>query len=277
MIKPKVRIKVEKCALYCLIGIVALIMFLPFYWLIVSSLKPMAKLFEPEIIPSSISLRGYAHITSSVLFRRGFLNSCIVSGSATLLSLMLAILAGYGFSRFRFPGHGFLLMFFLWNRMIPAILLSLGYFIMVAKLRLYDSLFALILMDTAIPLPFALWMMKNYFDTVPVELDDAAMIDGCSRLGVLCRVVLPVSRPGVAAAAVYCFLMVWQEFLYAFTFTSSEANRLVPVVIYSFLGEYVTNYEEMFAASVIFVLPLMVAFVVAQRQLIKGLTAGFGK
>jgi len=268
------RIQSYKLAVY-LIGLaIAAIMFLPIYWLIVCSFKSTETLFEPILFPRAISLEGYLKVMRNPMFKTGFLNSSIVASSATLLSLIMSALAGYGFSRFRFAGRNFLLMFTLFNRMFPAVMLAITYFFMITRVGLYDSLFSLVLMDTIIVMPFSLWIMKNFFDTIPKEIEEAALIDGCSQLGTLFRIVLPLSKTGIASVAIYSFLMIWQEFFYAFVFTSSQEKRLVPVVIYEFFGQFFTDYTGLFATSVIFILPLILLFIFAQRYLIKGFTAG---
>lgn len=254
--------------------IVAILMFVPIYWLICASFKTPATILEPTLFPRTISLQSYTKVLGSPFFRYSFLNSMIVAGSATLLTLTLGLLGGYGFSRFRFVGQSPLLFLVLFTKMFPKVMISIAYYLIILRVKLYDTLLSLVLLDVAIALPLALWIIKNYFDTIPTEIEEAALIDGCSRLKAFYYVVLPLSRPGIAAIATYAFLMVWQEFFYAFTFTSSMKTRLVPVIIYAHMGEFVTDYTWMLAASFLFILPLMAIFVLMQRYLISGLTAG---
>jgi multiple sugar transport system permease protein len=168
-------------------------------------------------------------------------------------------------------------MFIIGNRMFPPVLLTVSYFFLITRVKLYDSLLAVILMDTVITLPFAVWMMRNYFDTVPPELDEAAIVDGTTRLGAMLRVVLPVSTPGMAATAVYCFLLAWNEFLFAFTFTQSEENQVTSIKIASLQGQFWTDWPTLLGYSVLFIIPIVILFLVMQRYLVQGLAAGSTK
>ena len=132
-------------------------------------------------------------------------------------------------------------------------------------------------MDTVICLPFAIWMMRNYFDAIPRDLDEAAIIDGTTRFGALLRVVLPVSTPGIAATSIYCFLLSWNEFLYAYTFTQSEENQVTSIKIASLQGQFWTDWPTLLGYSVLFTLPIIILFIVTQRYLVQGLTTGSSK
>jgi len=257
--------------------LVALIMSFPVFWMISLSLRPLGETFAPTLLPGSIDLQAYRKILTNPSLRIPFLNSMLVAASSTLLALGLGLPTAYGLSRYRFRGSSAVLMFIIGNRMFPPVLLTVSYFFLVTRVGLYDTLLAVILMDTVLTLPFAVWMMRNYFDTVPPELDEAAIVDGTTRLGALLRVVLPVSTPGVAATAVYCFLLAWNEFLFAFTFTQSQENQVTSIKIASLQGQFWTDWPALLGYSVLFIFPIIILFLVMQRYLVQGLAAGSTK
>lgn len=257
--------------------LVALIMAFPVFWMISLSIRPLGETFAPTLIPTQIDLQAYVKILTNPSLRIPFVNSMVVATSSMFLALLLGLLTAYGLSRYRFRGSNAVLMFVIGNKMFPPVLLTVSYFYLVTRVKLYDTLLAVILMDTVITLPFAIWMLRNYLDTVPRELDEAAIIDGCTRLGALVRVVLPVSVPGVAATVVYCFLLAWNEFLFAYTFTQSPENQVTSIKIASLQGQFWTDWPTLLGYSVLFTIPILVMFLAMQRYLVQGLAAGSTK
>lgn len=273
----KSRKRVRSILVYALTLLVALIMSFPVFWMISLSLRPLGETFVPTLLPSRIELQAYVKILTNPSLRIPFLNSMLVAASSTLLALVLGLPTAYGLSRYRFRGSNAVLMFIIGNKMFPPVLLTVSYFFLVTRVKLYDNLLAVILMDSVITLPFAVWMMRNYFDTVPPELDEAAIVDGTTRVGALLRVVLPVSIPGLAATAVYCFLLAWNEFLFAFTFTQSAENQVTSIKIASLQGQFWTDWPTLLGYSVLFIIPIIILFLVMQRYLVQGLAAGSTK
>lgn len=273
----KHRRALRNILVYGLTLLVALIMSFPVFWIVSLSVRPLGETFVPTLLPSAIDLQAYRKILTNPSLRIPFLNSMLVAASSTLLALGLGLPTAYGLSRYRFRGSNAVLMFIIGNKMFPPVLLTVSYFFLVTRVGLYDTLLAVILMDTVITLPFAVWMMRNYFDTVPPELDEAAIVDGTTRLGALLRVVLPVSTPGVAATAVYCFLLAWNEFLFAFTFTQSQENQVTSIKIASLQGQFWTDWPGLLGYSVLFIFPIIILFLVMQRYLVQGLAAGSAK
>ena len=257
--------------------LVALIMAAPVLWMFSLSIRPLGETFEPTLLPTNIDLQAYNKILTNPRFRTPFFNSLIVAFFTTLLSLTLALPTAYGLSRYKFRGSKMVLIFIVGNKMFPPVMLTVAYFFLVTRVKIYDTLLAVILMDTVICLPFAIWMMRNYFDTIPRELDEAAIIDGTTRFGALLRVVLPVSTPGIAATSIYCFLLSWNEFLYAYTFTQSEENQVTSIKIASLQGQFWTDWPTLLAYSVLFTLPIIILFIITQRYLVQGLTTGSTK
>jgi multiple sugar transport system permease protein len=271
------RKTIHSALVYTLTLVVALVMAFPVFWIISLSVRPLGQTFVPTLIPAEIDLHAYQKILTNPALRIPLLNSLLVATSSTLLALGLGLPTAYGLSRYRFRGSNLVLMFVIGNKMFPPVLLTVSYFFLVSRVGLYDTLLAVILMDTVITLPFAIWMMRNYFDSVPREVDEAAIVDGTTRLGALVRVVLPVSTPGLTATAVYCFLLAWNEFLFAFTFTQSPENQVTSMKIAGLQGQYWTDWPTMLGYSVLFIIPIIVLFLITQRYLVHGLTAGSTK
>jgi ABC-type glycerol-3-phosphate transport system permease component len=248
----------------------------PFLWMISTSLKDPAEiaLREPTIIPRSFALHHYKDVFALGGFGRYFVNSVIVSVATTVISVTLATLSGYAFARYKLPGGRGILFAILATQMFPGILLAIPLYILIRNLHLLDSLAGLVLVYTTFALPFCVWMLRNYFLTIPRDLDDAAIVDGATRLQALRTVVLPVAMPGIVATGLFSFILSWNEFLYANTFISSSGKRTVSVGLQSLIGEYTTNWGLLMAGAVVTTMPIVVAFFFVQRQLTQGLAAG---
>jgi multiple sugar transport system permease protein len=203
-----------------------------------------------------------------------FRNSFFVASGASLLALGLAIFAGYGFSRFRFAGHSLLLVFLLIIKTLPGVLIAIALFIIASKLGMFDSLWTLVLVNAMLNLPFAIWNMRTVYDALSPELDEAAMIDGCSRVRAIFRVLLPVSLPGVVATFAFLFILSWNEYLFALTFISSPDKTLVPPAIASYIGQFAADYTGLITASVMASVPLGILFLAIQRYIVVGLSLG---
>jgi len=191
-----------------------------------------------------------------------------------IISLTIGTLAAYGFSRYRFPGRGALLLFYLVIRMFPVVLLIIPLFIMMRNLNLLDSRFGLALAYTTFLLPLCIWLMKGFFDAIPVDLEEAARIDGCTRLTALIRVVLPLARSGIVATAVFIAIAAWNEFLFALMLTTSQGSRTWPVGLQLMVGEFQLPWGALSAGGIISIIPVIIFFSFVQQALIRGLTAG---
>jgi ABC-type glycerol-3-phosphate transport system permease component len=248
----------------------------PFLWMLSTSLKDPAEvsLRDPTIVPRSLALQNYAEVFARGRFGQYFVNSIVVAVATTAISVAIATLAGYAFARYRLPGGRALLFGILATQMFPAILLAIPLYVLIRNLGLLNSLLGLILVYTTFALPFSVWMLRNYFLTIPRDLDDSALVDGASRLQALRMVILPVAMPGIAATAIFSFILSWNEFLYANTFISSTDRRTLPVGLQSLIGEYTTDWGMLMAGAVVMTLPIVLAFFVVQKQLTQGLAAG---
>ncbi len=248
----------------------------PVLWMLSSSIKSNTEIFSvpPQLFPRQLFLSAYHAIVSNPTKVRFFLNSYLVASVVTLLTLLVAILSGYGFSRYSFKLKKPLNLFIISTQTVPPITLMIPYFGLVVAFRMYDTYFALIFTYMVFTLPYAILMMTGYFNTVPRELDEAVMVDGGSSFFALWRVLVPTSIPGVVATAVYTFLLSWNEFLFALTLTKSTEMRTVPVGIQQLMGQHAYEWNEMMAMSMLGSLPILIVYLVAQRYFLAGMTAG---
>ena len=262
--------------IYIVLSILVLILAFPLIWMLSVSLKPTVETFSlpPKLIPSSIYFDGYIKILNNDQYRRFLLNSYLLGLVVTGLSVLIGTLAAYGFSRYKFFGDRIAKLFVITTQMVPTITLLIPLFGVIVWLKLYDSMWGLILTYLTFSLPYAVIMMNGYLDTIPKDFDEAATIDGCTPIGVLFKVLLPVAAPGIISTAVYTFLLAWNEFLFALALTRSIEMRTVPVGISMMVGEFGLKWDEMMAFSVIGSLPVLILFMSVQRFVISGLSAG---
>jgi len=257
----------------CLAGIFAAF---PVVWMLAMSVRPNFEVFKwpPTFIPEKFTLEPYVKVFNNPEYLRFFLNSYIVAGVVTLISIIVAVLAGYGFSRFTFKGKRILNLFVISTQTVPPITLLIPYFSMVVAFGLFDSYIALFLTYTALTLPYAILMMTGYFNTLSKELDEAVMIDGGSRFYALWRILLPLSLPGLVATAVYTFLLAWNEFLFALTLTKSTSMRTIPVGIGLLMGQHAYEWNIMMSISILGSAPILILYLIAQKYFLSGMTSG---
>ena len=248
----------------------------PFLWMFFSSLKTNTEIFSlpPKLLPEIFTLKAYQAVFSSPMKVRFFLNSYLVATVVTLLTLLVAILAGYSFSRYSFKFKKPLTLFIISTQTVPLITLLIPYFGLVVAFKMYDTYFALIFTYMVFTLPYAILMMTGYFNTLPKELDEAVMVDGGFTFYTLWRVLVPLSVPGIIATGVYTFLLAWNEFLFALTLTKSTEMRTVPIGIHLLMGQHAYKWNEMMAMSLLGSLPILIMFLIAQRYFLAGMTAG---
>jgi multiple sugar transport system permease protein len=257
-----------------LVGFTVVVLF-PFYWLLVSSVKTQDQLFQipPLWIPTAPTLDNFVRLFQG-RFPVWFQNSAVVASATTLLGLTLAALAAYSFSRFPFPGNRALSTIFLFIQLFPVAVVVIPLFILWTNLKLTNTYGSLIVTYLVFGLPVSTWLLIGFFNAVPAELEEAAMIDGSSRLGALWRVTLPLALPGLAATAIYIFLLSWNEFFFALTFMNSTDMRTIPVGLSSFFAEHSVDWGLVMAGSVVASLPVMLLFGALSRFFIQGLTSG---
>ena len=248
----------------------------PVLWMLFSSIKSNTEIFSvpPRLLPEVFTLKAYYSIFSNPMKVRFFLNSYLVATVVTLLTLLVAILAGYSFSRYSFKLKKPLNLFIISTQTIPPITLLIPYFGLVVVFKIYNTYFALIFTYMVFTLPYAILMMTGYFNTLSKELDEAVMVDGGSNFYALWRVLVPVSVPGIVATGVYTFLLAWNEFLFALTLTKTTAMRTVPVGIQQLMGQHAYEWNEMMAMSLLGSLPILIMYLFSQRYFLAGMTAG---
>lgn len=276
------RIRVQARRWLQLIGIYVVMvpilafLLLPFIWVVSTSFKDVSEIYAPvpTFIPRHPTLRNYVYLWFNTNFPKYFVNSLSVSFGNAFLSVLVATLAAYGLSRFRFRGRNVVIMWLLSSQMLPLVLLVIPLFTILLKLKLLNTLVGLVLIYCAFSLPFCTWMLKGYFDSIPRELDEAALVDGCSRLGAALRIVFPLAAPGVIATALFAFVLAWQEYLLALTFIRTDELRTLAVGITYFLGFRQVQWGPITAASVIVTVPVAIFFVYLQKFLVQGMTLG---
>ena len=262
------------------VGLAALTLFamLPFVWVFLASFKTRAELYATPIVylPASLSAANYVEAWTSKLtpFSRFFANSLWVSSVTMVATTLVSILAGYALARFRFAGRQTFLLIFLATQMFPAVLLIAPLLSQWYALGLIDTYQALIYSNFSFTVPFTVWMLVGYFESIPLELEESAMLDGCNRFGALCRVVLPLAAPGVAATAIFAFVASWSELLFAITFTSQTEMRTLSAGLLFMVGQYEIQWGQLSAGVIISTVPVAILFTYLQRHLIQGLSAG---
>jgi ABC-type glycerol-3-phosphate transport system permease component len=266
----------KRAAFYVFVVIVCAIAFFPFYWMINTSLIKDSDLFSypPKFMPNQGLLGTYAHYLKSNPILTWLRNSALVSVAATALSTIFAILGSYSISRFKYKGKVVFIFLILLTQMMPMVLLVIPLYITFRIIHLNNSLVGLTLVYAVITVPIGLWFLKGFFDAIPIELEQAAAIDGCSRVGTLVRITLPLSVPGVIATATWSFIIAWDEFIFAYTFISTEKLWPVAVGLSSHIGQYSVNWSQIMAGAVMATLPIAILFVFFQRYLVSGITAG---
>ncbi|QTQ16206.1 carbohydrate ABC transporter permease [Treponema parvum] len=256
--------------------LISLYSLIPLAWAFITSVKPENEIHTPVVKywPSSPTFKNYASVIKTTDFPRQFKNSAIVSGCTTLLCVFISITASYAFSRFRFKGENTLRKFLLSSQMFPKVLIIIPLFVIMRGLHLLNTKGSLIFAYTSFSLPYVIYMLIGYFAGIPQDLDEAATIDGCSRTGVLFKIVLPLALPGIIATAIYAFIHAWDELMFAVMFTSTAAQRTLPVGLNMYIGEYGIEWGSLCAASILTSLPVVLLFMFLQRYLIAGMTSG---
>lgn len=247
----------------------------PYLWMLITSLKPESTLFSPDrtILPKVLTVENYIRLFEKTTFLNNLGHSLIVAIGTMLLGLSVSITAAYAFSRFRFPGRRALMLQFLLVNMFPIVLLIIPLFIIMKNLGLLDTHLGLILAHSTFSIPFATWMMISYFDAIPRSLDEAAMVDGCTPVGAMFRVVIPLTVPGIIATGIYIFITSWNEYLYA-SILAGQNVRTLTVAIQTLVGEYEIAWGLLTSGGVMGALPVTLLFMLIQKRLVAGMTQG---
>jgi len=247
----------------------------PLVWLVISSLKTNGELMgAPLALPKTLQFQNYKNAFEVSGLGRLFLNSIIVSITATILNVIVSSMASYSIARYDFKGKELIFTLISAGIMVPVSALMVPVFILIKNLGLYDTKLALILTYSAMGLPLSIFIIRGFMNTIPRELEEAGVIDGCNFYQIFSKIILPLSRAGIVTAITFQFLYCWNEFIYAMLLTSSQTNRTVQVGIRFFSNQFTTDYTSMFAAITISIIPAIAGYVVFQKQIISGLTSG---
>jgi len=266
-----------RLALVALVLLLCGVAVFPFYWMIVTSIRPSSQLFHypPELLPSADSVFSpYVALFQDTALGTWLWNSIRVAFGTAILAAFIGATMAYALSRFRFRGRGFSEYLLLATQMFPGILLAMPMYALFSKLGLLNSLPGLTIAYLALLVPVATSLLKTFFDGIPVALEEASLIDGASRIGTFFRITLPLSLPGFVSTFLFCFIIAWDEYLFAQMFIRQPDNWTVSVGLASFSGEYVTPWDQVMAAATIVTLPAAIMFLFLQRYLVHGLTAG---
>ena len=251
--------------------------FFPIYWMVVSSLRPERDLFaQPKLIPDRIDWKftSYHNLLELTDYPLQFANSVVVALTVVVITLFVSVIIAYVVTRYRIPGKTAMIGSMLYAYMFPPLLLAIPLLSIFAKLGLADHLIAVVLAHCTLTIPLGVWMLWGFFKVMPFDLEEAAMVDGCSRAGAFVRVVLPLSAPGIITVAIFSFLLSWTDYVFSFVLVNSDANKTLPVGLASILGSFDARWGELMAGATLITLPLFVLFMFLSKYFIKGLAAG---
>jgi multiple sugar transport system permease protein len=260
---------------YLLLALVALIILFPIYWMISISLKLPRDIYRvPSLVPAAPTLNNYVDLLADEGYLVNIRNSLIVAMSTTVVSLLISSFAAYSIVRFRYRFKGLVGRLILFAYLMPSSLLFIPLSIIVAELRLGNSIHGLVIVYLTFAIPLSTWLLSGYFRGVPPDLEEQAMVDGTSRLGALFRILLPLSMPGLVAVGIFTFTAAWNELLFALIFITSENIRTVPLALQNLITGDVFLWGPIMAGAVLSALPVMILYFLAQRFMVQGLTSG---
>jgi multiple sugar transport system permease protein len=276
MILKRLRALPNRIRLYGLLAVYVLVVSFPFYYMVLTSLRTQKDVYNKEgmLTPVNLILDNYAIVLGSTNMTTWVTNSVFVGVVSSTIAVVIGTLAAYSLARLRFFGSNALARSVLFMYLVPSSLLFIPLYLIIANLGLLNSLWALILTYQTFNVPFCTWMLLGYFRTIPMELEDAARIDGCSRLGVLGRIILPLSAPGLVTAFIFSFTNSWNEFLYAAVMATRSELKTIPVGLYSFQIADILLWGQLMAAAILATAPVLILYMIVQRFVVQGLTAG---
>lgn len=265
---------VSQVAIYAAVVLIVLFFGFPIYWTVLTSIKPLDLIPQnPPVFVFKPTFEYYRQIFSQPVLWRSLMNSGVVATTSTVLAVSLGAPVAYALARFNFKGREQIAFFFLSTRMTPPVAVVLPFFLIARSFGLLDSRLMLIIAYTTFNIGFVVWLLRGFFSEVPPEIDEAAMVDGCSREAAFFKIVLPLAAPGIAAAAIICFIFCWNEFLFALILTNFDAKTL-PVAAAGFVTDRLVLWGNLCATAVITYIPVAFFALVARRHLIRGLTMG---
>lgn len=276
----KVKKRITSIITYVLLVMASIYSLFPIFWALSTALKPADEVRSatPSLFTANPTLENFTSIIFETQFPRYFLNSVLVSLSSVLLSLFIGIFAAYALSRLnKAPGIKTLGLGMLMAQMVPVVLLLIPLYRIMMNLGLLNTYAGLIIAYTVFAVPIITWMLKGFFDTIPVEIEESAMLDGCSKFYLVIRIMLPLSVPAIVSAGVYALVHAWSEFVLTFTFISDDSMRTLSTGVFNFMGIWTVDWGRLMAAAVLIIIPVAIVFAFIQKYLVSGLTAGSTK
>ena len=256
--------------------IVVCFLLFPFFVMISTMLKPGSEVYvsPPYWLPKKIALSNFIDMWTQHPFARFFLNSFIIAAGTTSLTTILCVPAAYAVSRFRFFGQKLLLYMYLVVQMFSPIIVVIALFKIISRLHLLDTYLGLILVNTVFTLSFVTWMLAGYFKSIPVDIEEAALIDGCTRVQTILKIMIPIAAPGLVTTTIYSFIASWNEFMFALTLVQSLKKSPLTLGLYNFVGRYTTQWEFLTAAAFLAIIPIIVLFLIIEKELVAGIVGG---
>lgn len=273
------ELKKRNNVLLCILSVVVLcILLFPVFWTFITSLKTEQEIFQnpPTFYPHVLNTKSYAAQVETGDFNmfRSFLNSFIISLGAMVIAVLLAVPASYAIARYKFKGRNGMLLCFLVTQMLPVSVLLTPMFIMFRNMHLYNTWGASILSDATIGISFSILILKNYFASIPKDLEEAAWVDGCNKFVTFIRILIPIAKPGIIVCAIFSFLYAWGDLAYGMTFILDQQKRPITAGIFNFMGQYGTRWSYLTAFAIVTIIPVSLIFIFMQKYIIAGMTSG---
>ncbi|QQO07496.1 carbohydrate ABC transporter permease [Breznakiella homolactica] len=268
--------RLNNIILTALLVILVVILLFPIYWTFNSSVSTPQKILSknPPLIPRDMTFKAYEEVIERKPIMLWFFNTIFISMGATIFSLACSLLAGYSLSRYKTHGQQLMGYVLLLSRMLPGTLLVIPIYMVFSRMKLINTYQSLIIMNLVNIIPFATWMMKGFFDSIPKQIEEAAHIDGCSWFTSFVRITMPLTLPGIAAVTIYSLILCWNEFLYARTLAYNQSKWVFTVGLASFIGEHSINWSQIMAGGILFILPLIIFFILLEPFLVSGMASG---
>lgn len=279
MMDGEKRLTRKKNILFSVASVVILcVLLFPLYWALITSLKTEQEIFQnpPTFYPHILNSKSYAAQVETGDFNmfRSFANSFLISIGATVIAVLLAVPASYGIAKYHFKGRKVMLLSFLVTQMLPVSVLLTPMFIMFKNMYVYNTWIAAVLADATIGIPFSVLILKNYFSSIPKDLEEAAYLDGCNKFTAFIRILIPIAKPGVMVCAIFSFLYAWGDLAYGMTFILDQEKRPITAGIFNFMGQYGTKWSYLTAFAVVTIIPVAFIFIFMQKYIVSGMTSG---
>jgi multiple sugar transport system permease protein len=271
-----IKKRIQDNGIYLAIVVILIGLLFPFAVMISTSLKSLPEIYEgnPHWIPDKLMWMNFIEVWDKIALASYFKNSILISLGATAFSVGISLPAAYALARIDFPGKKAMLFLLLVAQMFSPIIIIISIFKLMSSLDLVDSILSLIIINGVFTLSFTIWLMNGYFAAIPIELEEAAKIDGCSRLSAFFRIILPISKPGIVTVVIFAFITTWNEFMFAFTMTSTPENMPLTSGLFRLVGKFSTQWQYLMAASILTIIPVILLFMYIEKNLVSGLTSG---